>query len=574
MKLSQKVLINLIAIMSLSVFEQALALDLVPSTVQPGRVEQSLTVKPPIQRRSVLPPIVNPPQQIAFPPEVAAIKFKLNEIIFEGNTLYSNDELLALFNHPKGSMVTLGDIQQLATDITFKYNKAGYLLSQAVIPEQQITKGVIRIKIIEGYIERVIVQGDVSERTKLLMQRYGDKIVNKRPLNIKELESALLLAGDLPGMTVRSVITPSKTVDNAADLTLIASFDRVDNTSYISYDNRGTRYIGPTRAIVSAYFNGTSLGSGSATGVRLGDSGRQWEEMRYAEFEHKQYLGVNGFMLDFDWQYTRTKPGFMLEGTDTIGLNGFYQVGAQYPIIRQRNHNFTVNGAMTEINSYLTQFDTKIYNDQIRKVQLGFQFDLADQYRGSNQLSGLLTQGIDAFGASQPGNLISRLGAKPSFSKFNLSGGRLQGLFGPFSALLSGAGQYATNKMYAYEQLGYGGLPFGDAYDPSEIVGDRGIEGKFELRADSVLPWTFIPTQYFVYYDGGVLWNYDHINQEGRQTGTSAGFGLRSFAWNHVSVSLELAKPLNRNVAATEAIPGSGENPRAFRGFFSINLMP
>lgn len=574
MNLTRKTSIKVSVIIGLLFFEQSYALDLVPSTVQPSRVEQSLSAKPTLQRRSAMPQVASPPTQPPFPPEVAAISFKLNKIIFEGNTLYTNEELLALFHKPMGSMVTLGEIQQLTNEITFKYNKAGYLLSQAVIPEQKIAQGVIRIKIIEGYISTVSVQGDVPEHTKQLMAHYGEKIVNKRPLNIRELESALLLAGDLPGITVRSVITPSKTVENAADLTIIASFDVMDNTSYISYDNRGTRYIGPTRVITSAYLNTTSLGSGAATGIRLGDSGRQWEQMRYVEFEHKQYLGTSGLVLDFDTQYTRTHPGFVLTGTDTIGINGFYQISAQYPLIRQRNHNFSINAAATEINSYLTQFDTKIYNDQIRSVQLGLQFDLADQYKGSNQLTALLTQGLDAFGASQPGNLVSRIGAKPSFSKFNLSGGRLQGLFGPFSALLAANGQYATNTMYAYEQLGYGGLPFGDAYDPSEIVGDRGLEAKLELRADSRLPWTFIPTQYFVYYDGGVLWNFDHINQPGRQCGTSTGLGLRSFAFNHISVSLELAKPLNRDVAATAAIPGGGENPRAWRGFFSINLMP
>lgn len=572
MILTPKQLTSALLIIGLSLFEQSYAFTTVPSTVEPGRVDQSLITKPPLQRRAVLPPMVSPATQAPFPAEVAAIRFKLNAIVFEGNTRYSDQELLALLNKPMGSMVTLGDIQQFTNAITFKYNQAGYLLSQAVIPEQQITKGVIRIKIIEGYINHVSVQGNVSERTKKLMLIYGNKIVNQRPLNIKALESTLLLAGDLPGMTVKSVIVPSKTVANAADLTLIASFDRVDNTSYISYDNRGTRYIGPTRVITSAYLNST-LGSGAATGLRLGDSGRQWEQMRYVEVEHKQYLGTNGFMLDFDTQYTRTKPGFILTGTNTIGINGFYQVSAQYPLIRQRNNNLSINAALAEINSYLTQFDTKIYNDQIRTAQLGLQFDLADHYHGSNQLSALLTQGIDAFGASQPGNLISRVGAKPSFSKFNLSGARLQGLYGIFSAMLSASGQYATNKMYAYEQLGYGGLPFGDAYDPSEIVGDRGIEAKLELRADSNLPWTSTPTQYFVYYDGGVLWNFDHINQPGRQTGTSTGFGLRAYALNHVNVSLELAKPLDRPVAATAAIP-SGENASAWRGFFSINLTP
>lgn len=557
-------------LLSCFLIEQSYA-AFVPTTVEPGRVGQDITPFSPAPKRGYLPAKITPPEQTTFPKEVAAIPFKLNKVDFEGNTLYSDQDLLTLLNKPLGSTVTLGEIQTFANNISLKYNKAGYLLSQAIIPEQTIKDGVIKIKIIEGFIDRVIIQGDVSEKTKALMQRYGNKVVGKKPLNVHELESTLLLANDVPGITVQSVITPSKTVPNAAELTLLVQHDYVDGTSYITYDNRGTRYIGPTRVIASGYVN-TSLGDGAMTGMKLADSGAQWEQMRYVELEHKQFIGTNGFTLDLDGQYTRTRPGFILTGTDTIGINKFFQLTAQYPIIRQRSQNLSVNANFAYVNSFLTQFDTKIYNDQIRTLQLGAQYDSQDQYRGSNQLSGSVMQGFNMLGASQPGNLVSRFDAKPDFTKFNASGGRLQGLFSVFSALLTTNAQYACNKMYAYEQIGYGGLPFGDAYDPSEIIADRGLMAKLELRADTRLPFTNIPTQYFVYGDGGVLWNVDHINQPGRQSGTSAGFGLRSTAWNHLNISLELAKPLNRAVAATQAIPGGTENPRAWRGFFSLNV--
>ena len=549
---------------------QAIALDTIPSTVEPGRVSQQMNARSPAPNRPGLPMITNTPQQATFPKEVAAIKFKWKGFVFEGNTLFSNQQLMTLFPHKIGDTITLGDIQQFANDITVKYNKDGYLLSQAVIPQQAITSGIVIIKVIEGYISTVSVEGPVSDKTKLLIKKYGEKVVGKKPLNINELESALLLANDLPGMEVRSVISPSKKIPEAADLTLLVIHNLVDNGTYLSYDNRGTRYIGPTR-VMASYSVNTLLGDGASTSARLAESG-EWQEMRYMELEHKQYFGTNGFAIDFDGQYTRTNPGFILQGTNTIGTNKYFAVNAQYPYIRLRSKSLIFNAGFSFINSFQEQFSSKLYNDQIRTVQAGATYNFLDTYLGSNQASGSLTQGYNYFGASQPNNLVSRIGAKPIFTKINASAGRLQGLPKNFSIMLTGNGQYGFNRMYAYEQIGYGGLPFGDAYDPSEIIADRGIEAKLEIRRDTTFPFNSIPTQYFIYYDGGVLWNYDHINQVGRQTGTSTGFGLRATAFQHINISLELDKPLDRNVAAVVAEPNGG-NPRAWRGFFSISVV-
>ena len=51
--------------------------------------------------------------------------------------------------------VSLLDIYKVRDAITAKYRAAGYVLSQAIIPPQQISDGIVRIQVVEGYIGKV-----------------------------------------------------------------------------------------------------------------------------------------------------------------------------------------------------------------------------------------------------------------------------------------------------------------------------------------------------------------------------------------------------------------------------------
>jgi len=540
----------------------------VPSTVEPGRVSQEINPTSAAPEKGIVPStLATVPVQPAFPKQIAAIKFKLRKLVLEGNTAFSDQELLALFPKKVGTVVTLGDIQQFVNAITVKYNAAGYVLSQALIPAQTIAKGIIHIKVMEGFIDKVMVQGEVSEYTKARVQIYGDKVVGKKPLNLNDLESTLLLANDIPGLHVKSVLTPSKSTPGAASLTLLASHNFFDSTTSFSYDNRGTRYIGPERTIGAFYLN-TMLGAGASSGLRVAQSGH-WNEMRFVELEHKQYFGTNGLWVDVDMQYTRTWPNFILLGTNTIGVSKYLFISSQYPLWRHRNSSLFISAGFNDVNIFQQQFNSKLSNDQIRTIQVGVTYNSIDKYKGVNQISYSVMQGLNILGASQPGNLVSRFKAKPVFTKTILTVGRLQGLTDRFSLMLTANGQTASNRMYSYQQIGYGGLLYGNAYDPSEILGDHGLEGKIELRLDNAFPYEKMPTEYFIYYDAARLWNYDHITQVGKLAGTSAGFGVRATLWQHISWTLELDKPLDRKVAAVAAEPNPG-NPKAWRGFFSV----
>src|SRR5690606_23260074 len=79
-------------------------------------------------------------------------------------------------------------------------------------------------------------------------------------------ERNMLLANEIPNTTVRAVLAPSKDSPGAADLNLETYSKPM--SGYLSYDNYGTRYIGPQQmtANVALY---SAINSGDAINLTL-----------------------------------------------------------------------------------------------------------------------------------------------------------------------------------------------------------------------------------------------------------------------------------------------------------------
>ena len=114
---------------------------------------------------------------------------------------------------------------------------------------------------------------------------------------------------------------------------------------------------------------------------------------------------------------------------------------------------------------------------------------MADPWRGINQLNVTFSQGIDGLGSTSNNPLASRLDGRVDFTKVEVLASRTQPLFDPFSAFISGYGQYATTSLLTPEQCCFGGRFFGRAYDPSDLLGDSCYMGncRAALRFRAVL---------------------------------------------------------------------------------------
>ncbi|HLF66601.1 MAG TPA: POTRA domain-containing protein, partial [Gammaproteobacteria bacterium] len=211
--------------------ESALAVDppapqtIVPVTAQPSAIGK--TFRPTdLESTQTAQPLPGQPAGKAAPGgESAGIKFKLNSVVLEGNTVFTYSQLQPLFVKKIGSTITVADLFQVVENITNFYRNRGYILSRAILPPQHVENGVVVIRIIEGFIKNVSVIGNPRGAAKLV-EAYGKNIAADKPVRVQTMEYYLLLANEIPGTTARAVLAPSKTTIGASDLNL-ATYNKI-----------------------------------------------------------------------------------------------------------------------------------------------------------------------------------------------------------------------------------------------------------------------------------------------------------------------------------------------------------
>jgi hemolysin activation/secretion protein len=181
-------------------------------------------------------PEIRTPAPAALPDALKAVRVRLKEVSIEGSAVLM-EQAWALANRYVGREITAAEIFELARELTALYRNAGYILSQVIVPPQTLSDGRLSLRVVEGYIANVRIEGDTEVSGKLA--ELGDKIKASRPLKAGDLERYLLLANDLPGVRVRAVLSPSPAGVGAADLTLVATVRKIDGS--LSLDNYGSK---------------------------------------------------------------------------------------------------------------------------------------------------------------------------------------------------------------------------------------------------------------------------------------------------------------------------------------------
>lgn len=537
-----------------------------PGSTQPGVLSNYMQSQQNQAAPSAMPAVRQEQQQpSSLGPLATQIKFKLVKIILEGNHVYSDAQLTAIYQDKLNTQITVAELQNIVQSITNYYRNNGYILTRAILPPQHVQNGIVHVRVIEGYIDHVNVIG-FPKGARPLIQAYGDKISQSRPLQLKVMEHYLRLANEIPGVDVKAVLEPSKTETGASDLDL-SSETQTFNGSF-SYDNYGTRYIGPNQDTIGASLN-SIFRPGDMTRGTYATTTRP-EQLKFYDISYQTPLGTNGLTGSIGKNHSGTIPGLNLAIIDTHGEAATYYSIFQYPIIRKRDQNLTVDADLNYINSDVTTLGAQLYDDHIRSLKLGGTYDFADRFHGSNLVGAHLEKGFNIWGASNNPNALntSRLGADGIFTKFVLQAARSQAIHGKLSAFILMQGQYSFNPLLASEQFAFGGSQLGRGYDPAEIIGDKGFAGSLELRMDFAPGWYLLSAlEPYVFYDAGVIWNLKNVSGIGtKQSATSAGVGTRFTFTKNLSGNLMIGQPLTKQVSALELI-GRGRDPR---GFFSI----
>jgi hemolysin activation/secretion protein len=496
-----------------------------------------------------------------FPAEMRKVNFLLQRMIIKGSTIYGKRQFSRLFRKYLHRRVDLTQIYSIAQAITNMYRNDGYILSKAVVPPQKIEGGVVQIDVIEGFVDRVAIQGQVRGPRKLL-NVYRKGLLKSRPLKAKDLERYLLLVDDLPGVSVKSVLTPSKFKQGATNLTLILNNKGYDGS--FGADNRGTKFNGPYQ--INAGLSSNSL---LRNYERIGLQGvvtSNTDELKFFSGFYEQPISSEGTKLFFSGSISDSAPGSALEIFEVEGESKTFTLKITHPFIRSRSENlngflgYTNRDSETEI---LGKLDSE---DRLRIVNLGVSYDFVDEYRGVNLVSFNLSKGFDIFDATEPGSeKLTRSLGHSDFSKLSGQALRLQQLAPSWMLLGALSWQYSFEKLLASEEFGVGGAQFGRAYDSSEITGDQGLALKLELqKAFQPKKKYFRDLQAYSFFDYGKVWN-RLPTATGSKTEDiySMGVGVRFNITDEISGYVEWDKPINRIVGS--------EGDKNGRTFFSLS---
>jgi hemolysin activation/secretion protein len=132
-------------------------------------------------------------------PAAAAVKTnaspRFNVIAYEirGDTLLSTNTLMSIFAKRTGTNVALSDITQAASDMQMEYHNRGYPTVKVVIPPQQLTNGIVKIRVFQGRLSEIVVDQNryfSSNNVMRALPSLRTNIILNGPLFQAELDRA------------------------------------------------------------------------------------------------------------------------------------------------------------------------------------------------------------------------------------------------------------------------------------------------------------------------------------------------------------------------------------------------
>lgn len=522
-----------------------------PSGAEPGREPP----RPVMPSPSITAPRLSVPRSPSAeaPAGARELSFELKSLLVEGATAFRIDELRPLYANLLGRRITVAEAFGVAQAVELKYRNAGFVTSRVIVPQQTIEHGNFRILVLEGFVADIVYQGEAGS-SRAAVERLVGGVKNVKPVTLADIERRLLLANDLPGLTVRGTMEPSPTAQGGS--VLVVRIDRKATSASVTLDNRASPYLGSGQLYGSWAWNAlgeradrvslnarTSLPTGRSAAIGAG---------------YDALLSDEGTTFNLSATHARSNPRRELEPLDVKSTVNAATATLAWPLIRSREQNLRAVGQFEFRNVDTDILGTEFTRDRLRILRAGLSWDRSDSWDGVTTLRGMLHQGLSGLGASETGApLASRANGRPDFTKLTLDLTRLQQLGERVSLVGSFTGQYTRDPLLASEELGLGGANYGRAYVDGEISGDNGWAGSFELRWSP--GFTTRNLQLYGFADGGRVWAADGGNAVARPKIASFGAGVRFGLTDTVFATVEVAKPVKVEVA-TEG----NTKPRAF----------
>jgi hemolysin activation/secretion protein len=359
------------------------------------------------------------------PPNAASLSITLGQVIVEGDFPELQSQSATLTDRLRGKRITVADIYAVANAIEQAYAAAGYILVRVVVPPQKLDKGgALRLVIVDGFVEGVDVKGVAESQRSVVAARMAS-LIGRRHVTLDEIERRLLLASDVPGVTLRSTLARGATPGGAL-LVLEATYNAISGS--VGVDNHLPNSLGAfalnSTLANSAFGLGEQIYGSASSGYNLGSAFAGASLLQVFGGGFSLPIGADGLIINPEYINAITRPVAPAGSPPSVGYFERFDLRASYPVIRTRAQTLTLQAIWEwdEEHLVLTGFDTDLYKDNYQVAR----FQAADQlllpWGAAAQATAIFSQGLTGRNGSQAAAGVpnSQQGADPQFSKANL----------------------------------------------------------------------------------------------------------------------------------------------------------
>ncbi len=510
------------------------------------RFPQSLPTPAPLapEPQPPLQPTPTPTPESTETPSTETIQVQKIEVL--GSTLFNSAALNPIIQPLEGRTVTFTELKKAADAITQLYLNQGYITSRAVLVDQKVTNGIIKIQVIEGGLEKIEVQGTKRLNSSYVRSRIA--LGAGKPLSTAKLEEQLkILRIDPLISNVEASLQPGNSLGQSILIVRVTEANPFD--ANISIDNYSPPSVGSERLGLSATHRNLT-GMGDELGISYYFSTQGVSNIY--DFTYKVPLNPMNGTLQLRTSINNNQviePKF--KALNIRGESELYEISYRQPLVRSLREEFALSLGFSYQDGQTFTFagptpfgfgpDTQ-GNSRTRVFKFGQDYVRRDT-TGAWALRSLFSVGTGVFDATTnpspipDGRFFSWLAQVQRVQRLNQN-----------NLLIAQAElQLAPNGLLPSQQYIIGGGQSVRGYRQNARAGDNGIkfslEDRITVQKDAA---GNAMLQFAPFVDLGYIWNVDTNPNllQSQQFLAGTGLGILFQPLPNLNLRLDYAVPL------------------------------
>jgi hemolysin activation/secretion protein len=417
---------------------------------------------------------------------------------FSGNTVFTDAELRALVAGYEGRELGNAEIEDARMRLTAHYIASGYVSSGALLPDQDLTDGVLRFRIVEGRLADIVVEGSNRFARSFITDRVAAD--PNAPLKLPALQERLQLLAQNPLIDrLNAQLGPGERLGEAQL--------RVDVTEAPPYE-LGYRFSNSRSPSIGSYLHEfragarNLLGRGIAVGLRYGTTRGLDEYTAYVAAPVTRWDTTLSLRYEKNRAVVVERPFGPL---DIVSKSDTLELGVTQPVYRTLSQEVALGAYYSDRENETSLLGTPFSftpgvgdaHSRVRAARLSVDWF----YRSENQVFSArawVKQGLDLPGVTINPNLadsqfVTRFVQAQWVRRLSAAGNHV---------VVRYDRQFANGKLLPSEKFALGGVESVRGYRENRLVKDQGWFASVEYR-HPVFRWA--PTRLTTRSEDGVV---------------------------------------------------------------------